>query len=171
MTADPPADPVEVAREIALRRLSLRAHSRAELAQAMQARDVPEDAISEVLDRFSEVGLVDDASFAQEWARSRHQHRGLSRRVVADELRRRGVEPEVVIEATAQIDHDAELEVATAFATKKLRGMARLEPAVAKRRLAGALARRGYGSAVVAHVLREVLRDSAGVDDEGLPQG
>ncbi len=43
-----------------------------------------------ILDRFEEVGLVDDAQYAEMIVRTRHAERGLSRRAISTELRRRG---------------------------------------------------------------------------------
>src|SRR5207248_3069772 len=80
---DPDADPVAVAREVCLRLLSDRARTRRELAQALRRKGVPDDAANAVLERFDEVGLIDDAAFAGQWVRSRHSHRGLARRAIA----------------------------------------------------------------------------------------
>ena len=68
-----------MAREIALRRLSVRARSRKELAQDLKSRDVPAEAAAAVLDRFAEVGLIDDAAFAEEWVEARGRRSGAGR--------------------------------------------------------------------------------------------
>lgn len=156
-------DPRDVAREIALRRLSLRAHSRAELAAAMARKNVPSEIIDEILERFEEVQLIDDAAFAEAWTRSRHTHRSISRRVIAQELRTKGIDPEVAREALAEVSDEDELEAARRIAAKKARSLASLDHQVARRRLAGALARRGFGSSVVHRVVTEAL---AGDPDE-----
>ncbi|MDD9204853.1 regulatory protein RecX, partial [Georgenia sp. 10Sc9-8] len=62
---DPEPDPEQVARTIALRQLSAAPRSRAQLADAMARKDVPEAVAEAVLDRFTEVGLVDDAAYAE----------------------------------------------------------------------------------------------------------
>jgi len=151
----PPADPEAVAREIVLRQLTARARSRAELRSALDSRGVPEDVAEEVLDRFEELQLVDDAGFAQAWAESR-QRGGRSTRVIAQELRTKGVDAELVADTLAGLDDDADLQSARAFAEKRAASMRGLEPVVRYRRLAGALARRGFSPAVVSRVLREV---------------
>ena len=87
-----------IARTIALRKLTAQARTRHELAVALRARNVPEDAAAEVLDRLGEVGLVDDAAFADEWVSSRQQRRHLSRSALRQELQRKGI-------AREQIDH------------------------------------------------------------------
>ena len=152
-----------MAREIALRLLELRARSRAELEQAMVKKAVPESIIATVLDRFEEVGLVDDAQFAGLWVEGQ-QRRMKSTRALKQELRLKGVDPEVVDEALAETADDADYQAASALARKKVRTMGALEPHVRYRRLAGALARRGFAPGLCHRVVSEVTES---VDDEG----
>jgi Uncharacterized protein conserved in bacteria len=153
-----------VAREIALRQLTVRARSRAELAKVLARKSVPDDVAQQVLDRLSEVGLVDDAAFAREWlaAGGRRQR---SRRALISELTGKGVDREVVQEAVAELDSDQDYVVARALAERKAASLARLAPEVRYRRLTGALARRGFSSGVVAQVAREVLADLDTLDE------
>ena len=58
-------------------------------------------ATADAAGRFAEVGLIDDRAFAEAWVGSRHAGRGLARRALAAELRRRGVDGETVGEAVA----------------------------------------------------------------------
>ncbi|HEY2549515.1 MAG TPA: RecX family transcriptional regulator, partial [Streptosporangiaceae bacterium] len=51
--------------------------TRAELAAALSRRGIPEEAAEEVLGRFTDAGLIDDATFASAWVESRHHSRGL----------------------------------------------------------------------------------------------
>ncbi len=153
----------DFAREIALRLLEVRARSRAELAQAMAKKDVPAETIESVLDRFEEVGLVDDATFAGLWVEGQ-QRRMKSTRALKQELRLKGVDAEVVDEALAETADDADYRAASALARKKVRTMGALEPHVRYRRLAGALARRGFAPGLCDRVVSEVTE---GVDDEG----
>ncbi|MEL4357457.1 MULTISPECIES: regulatory protein RecX [unclassified Luteococcus] len=146
-----------MAREIALRRLTMRDHSRQELDEALAAKDVSDDVRAELLDRFEEVGLVNDQNFAEQWTRARRSSRKLSKAAVRRELQRKGVEREVIEEALEPIDHDSEVALATELARKKLRSVQGLDRQVAYRRIAGALARKGYGPGVVAQVVRDVL--------------
>ncbi len=162
-TSGPPADPVAVAREIALRQLAGRARTRAELEKALAARGVPSEASSEVLERFEELRLIDDAGFARAWAEGQ-QRRLKSTRVLAQELRTKGVDPETVAEALDELEPDADYRAALALARKKAPAMAGLDRRVRYRRLAGALARRGFASGVVHRVLSEVTGDEGDVD-------
>src|SRR5947208_1855082 len=109
--AGPPGDPESAARTICLRLLDRRARTRAELAAALARRGIPDDAAERVLDRFAQVGLIDDAGLADGFAQAQHHERGLSGRAVAVKLRRRGVEEDAVQAAIAGIDRGSEIEV------------------------------------------------------------
>ena len=151
-------DPYAVAREIALRQLTVRARTRVELARALARKQVPEEVARKVLDRLTEVGLIDDAVFARDWlaAGGRRQK---SRRVLLGELAEKGVDRELIDEAAAGLEAERDYEVARGFAARKANSLAGLEPEVRYRRLAGALARRGFASSVVAQVTREALSE------------
>ena len=160
---EPPADPVSVARQICLHQLEHAPRTRTELAAVLARRGVPDDAAEEVLGRFEEVGLIDDAAFAQAWVSTRHAGRGLARGVLTQELRRRGVDDEVVATAVGTLDPDVELATAQALVARKLRSTASLPTDVRVRRLAGMLARKGYPSAVAFRVVREALAEEGRV--------
>ena len=113
-----------MAREICLQLLTDRARTRQELADALARKGVPAEAVASVLNRFDEVGLIDDAAFAGQWVRSRHRHRGLGRRAIAVELRRKGVADEVAGEALAEIDTESEDRRARELVDRKLRSVA-----------------------------------------------
>ncbi len=155
-TAD--GDPVAVAREIALRQLTVRARSRAELGRALARKNVPSDAAREVLDRLEDVGLIDDATFARDWLEA-GARRQKSRRALLQELSEKGVDRDVIDAAVAELDGDRDYAVARGLAERKAGSLAGLDPQVRYRRLAGALARRGFSASVVAQVTREVLAD------------
>ena len=76
------ADPEQVARTILLRRLSVAPRTRRELADDLRKRGIPDDVSARVLDRFEEVGLVDDTEFARMWAVSRQRTKGSARSVL-----------------------------------------------------------------------------------------
>ena len=165
---DEMGDPESVARGICLRALTGAPKTRQQLADLLAQRDVPEDAAEAVLDRFTEVGLIDDAAFARAWVSSRQAGRGLARRALSAELRAKGVEPEVAAEAVSEVDDEDERAAARRLVERRAGAMRRLDRTTATRRLMGMLARKGYGGGMAAAVVREVL-DSAGsaeADDE-----
>jgi regulatory protein len=160
--AGPEADPESVARKILLDQLTGQARSRRELADKLRARNVPDDVATRLLDRFEEVGLVDDEAFARSWVSSRGASGGkrLARRALAQELRRKGVDDEVAREALEEIDPGEEEAAARALVRKKLPAMARVDDTAATRRLVGMLARKGYSSGLAFAVVREEIAAS-----------
>ena len=153
----PEADPESVARTILLDQLTGRARSRRELADKLRSRNVPDEIATRLLDRFTEVGLIDDAAFARQWVESRQAGKGLAKRALSDELRRKGVDPEVTREALDELDPDVEEAAARRLVRKKLPSMRRLDHATATRRLAGMLARKGYPADLAMAVVREAI--------------
>jgi len=151
MSAD---DPAAAAREIALRRLSVRARSRKELASDLKSREVAPEIAEQVLDRFTEVGLIDDGAFAQEWVESRGRRSGTAK--LRQELRLKGVSEEHIAEATGG-RADEDLDNARALATRKAASMRGLDSLVRQRRLNAFLGRRGFSNAVIRRVIAEVL--------------
>jgi regulatory protein len=162
---DDPGDPESVARAICLRALTGTPKTRQQLADLLARKGVPDDAATAVLDRFGEVGLIDDAAFARMWVSSRQTGRGLARRALQAELRAKGVAPEVAAEAVEVVDDDDERAAARQLVERRLRSMQRLDRATASRRLMGMLARKGYGGGLAAAVVREVL-DAAGAEHD-----
>lgn len=164
-----PRDPVEQARNICLRLLTGTPRTRKQLADALRKREIPDEAAEEVLARFEDVGLIDDAAFAGAWVESRHHGRGLARRALVRELRTKGVESAVIDEAVGQLDADQEEETARELVARKLRSTRGLDRDKRLRRLAGMLARKGYGEGMALRVVRQALEEE-GEDTEGLDE-
>jgi regulatory protein len=157
------ADPEAVARQICLRMLASAPRTRAQLATALERRGVPEEAAEAVLGRFAEVGLIDDAMFANAWVESRHYGRGLSGRALAAELRNQGVPTDDIKAAVDGLDPEQEIATARGLVARRL-AATRGEPAPTRvRRLIGVLARKGYGQALAYRLVREAL-EQEGVD-------
>ena len=153
----PDADPESVARKILLDQLTGRARTRSELADKLASRNVPDDVATRLLDRFEEVGLIDDAAFAREWVAQRQSGRGLARRALAQELRRKGIDDEVAREVLDDVDDEDEVEAARRLVQAKLRSVRSLDRDKAVRRLVGMLARKGHSSSVAFRVVKEEL--------------
>ncbi|MFB9378022.1 regulatory protein RecX [Kineococcus gynurae] len=153
-------DPHDVARQIALRQLTMAPRSRAQLADKLAAKNVPAEVADSVLDRLTEVGLVDDVAFAQGFVATRRGQRG--RRALTQELRRKGVDEELAAEVVGEVDDASQEEAARVLVRRKVATMRGLDDQVRVRRLAGMLARRGFPSDVVMRVVRqEVAADGA----------
>ena len=158
------ADPERIARTILLRRLSAAPRTRSELRADLLRRGVPEDVADRVLDRFAEVGLIDDTAYAQLWVESRRRTRGSATALLRQELRSKGVSDDDAALALEGIDDDAERARAVRLVQVKLRSMDRLDPEVRARRLISLLMRRGYRQGTAVSVVTEVLGESPGHD-------
>ena len=112
-----------------------------------------------MLDRLADVGLVDDADFAEQWVRSRRMNAGKGKRALAAELRTKGVDNEVITAALADIDAGAERERAEQLVSDKLRreNGSTDDDAKVARRLVGMLARRGYSQTMAFDVVKVAL--------------
>jgi regulatory protein len=153
-------DPHDVARQIVLRQLAMAPRSRAQLGQKLAQRGCPADVAAAVLDRMTEVGLVDDQAYAQMLVRSQQAGRGLAKLALARELRTKGIEDDLADEALASISEEDERDRARALVDKKLRAMHGLGIEVQTRRLAGMLARKGYSPRVTYAVIRDAIADA-----------
>ncbi|WP_131737567.1 regulatory protein RecX [Actinomadura roseirufa] len=167
-SAEPPADPEARARELCLRMLTSSPRTRAQLADALRRRDVPDEVAGRVLSRLTDVGLIDDESFARSWVESRHAGRGLARRALAAELRHRGVAADTVEDAVDSLDPGREERTARALVDRRLPATSGLDPARRMRRLVGVLARKGYPPGLCYRVVKEALADE-GTDLDDLP--
>ncbi|MCL1897278.1 MAG: recombination regulator RecX [Micrococcales bacterium] len=152
-----PSEAEELARSIGLRLLTAAPRSRAQLEQAMAKRLVPPQVIDKVLDRFVEVGLVDDQAYAEMLVRTRHSERGLTGPALAAELRRRGIDDQVAASAMEQISAEGQTERAEALALKKLSSTRGLDYQVRLRRTVSLLTRKGYSSGQALEITRRLL--------------
>lgn len=134
------------AREKAFRFLALRPHSEWEIRRKLKEKGFAGDVIAQVMVRLEELRYIDDAAFARGWAKSRAGGRLWGDRRIAVGLKEKGVPPEVIREALAEIRQEMdEGEALRQLLFKKLRGrdLATLDIRE-KRRLAQMLATRGF---------------------------
>ncbi|MGW1378053.1 recombination regulator RecX [Streptomyces sp. NPDC002446] len=165
----PPRTPEEQARAICLRLLTGNPRTRRQLEDALRRRGIPDEAAQEVLSRFEDVGLIDDAAFADAWVESRHHGRGLARRALARELRTKGVDSALIDVAVGRLDHEQEESTARELVDRKLRATRGLDREKRLRRLAGMLARKGYSEGLALRVVKQAL-EAEGEDPELLEQ-
>jgi regulatory protein len=163
------------ARDQCVRLLAVRPRTRVELDAALRKVGYDDDVISEVLDRYSDVGIIDDEAFARAWVTSRHHSKGLAKRALAGELRRKGVSDDDVGVALDELDDEAEVGTARALVERRLR-VERRRPlgadhearqkarAALVRKLVGMLARKGYPSGLAYRVVKEAIADDGGAD-------
>lgn len=152
-------DPHQVAKAIVLRQLTMAPRSRKQLEDKLCQKGCDDDVARTVLDRMTEVGLVDDEAFARTLVRSRQETKGLAARALGQELRRKGIDDALIDDALRDVDPEDERARARDLVTKRVRSLSGLERQVQTRRLAGFLARKGYHSGVAFQVISEVLDD------------
>ncbi len=133
-----------------------RAKSKGELLAHLKKRGIELDIANAVIYRLQEAGLVNDAEFAKAWTQSRHTSKKLSKRIIAGELRSRGVDQNSIDEALDEIDDEDEYRMAFSLAMKKYSTMSRLDAEVQIRRIQSLLQRKGFGFGVIGRVIREL---------------
>ena len=149
----------------ALAMLAARGRATVELRRSLVGKKEEPALVDAAIERLRTAGLLDDADFARQFARSKALGAGMSRRRLRQELGRRGVASELsddaidAVFAEEAIDEEALVESA---ARKKLRTLTKLDPETRRRRLYAYLARRGYDADDVARVVRELVGRDAG---------
>ena len=160
----------EQAYQQALRFLSVRTRSEAELRQYLLKHKVAEDVVERTMQRLRTNALADDQQFARAWVENRNTFRPRGQRALTWELRRKGVAPEAVQSALADLDEPA---LAYQAGSKKARHLDSLPWIEYRQRLSGFLARRGFPHSVIEAVISRLWRETHGghstSDDEGIP--
>jgi regulatory protein len=149
----------ELARALCLRLLTARARTRAELAGQLAKRGYPDDVSARVLDRLTDVGLVDDAGFAEQWVHSRRANAGKGKRALAAELHTKGVDNDVITSVLGGINPAEERGRAEQLVRARLRreNLSDADDARVSRRLVAMLARRGFDQTVAYDVVSAEL--------------
>jgi regulatory protein len=147
----------DAAHAAALWLLESRARTRLDLEQRLRRRGFEAEAIAGALDRLGAVGLVDDEAFARDLATSR-AGQGVDASRIADELRDRGVDPEMAVRVAGSSAPASErLDRCRQLAEARLAKLHGLRPEAQFRRLAAYLARRGYPGDVIDDVVSELV--------------
>jgi len=146
----------EKARGWLLGRLTRGPRTKLQLARMLSEKGVPDEIAQPLLDRFEDVGLIDDAAFARAFARDRRQSRGLSKSALRRELTQAGVDQELVTDALEEYSSEDDLELAIRLVEKRWQGLARLESDARYRRLSGYLGRRGFSGSTIGAAIRAV---------------
>ena len=81
-----------------------RAKSKGELLAHLKKRGVEDEVASATIYKLTQNGLINDSEFAKAWTQSRHNAKKLSKRIIASELRTRGVDQNSIDEALDEID-------------------------------------------------------------------
>lgn len=122
--------------------LGYRPRSESEVRRRLAKAKVEPDVVEHVLERLRAGRLVDDRDFARYWVENREAFNPRGARLLAAELRQRGVEREVVAEALEGIGD--ERESALAAGRRKALQLKGLDYRTFRDRLGAFLARRGF---------------------------
>jgi regulatory protein len=155
----------DAAKQVLLRRLSHAPRTRKELAKDLKDKDISDEVANVALDRFEEVGLINDQDLASNYVSSQYERKGLGKNALRRQLRAKGVSDDVALEAISQISDDQEFQAAFALACKKIRSLQRDDAKTQLRKIVGVLARKGYSSNLAFSVAKEVIKDLP----DGLP--
>ena len=155
----------DAAKQVLLRRLSHAPRTRKELAKDLKDKDISDEVANVALDRFEEVGLINDQALASNYVSSQHERKGLGKNALRQQLRSKGISDDVAMEAISQISDDQEFQAAFALACKKIRSLQRDDAKTQLRKIVGVLARKGYSSNLAFRVAKEVITDLP----DGLP--
>lgn len=149
---------IEKATKAAMNRLNRRPMSRKQLQDKLLEKEHAPDIVQEVLDKAQAVGALDDDNYARTLARELTVHRAAGPAMLRVKLRAKGIERQVIDTIVREFEQsDVQLEQALKFGQKKMRGLKRYDAVTKKRRLWGALARRGYGRDAIEAAMNELL--------------
>lgn len=146
-------DEYEYAYQQALKILNYRARSEAEIRQNLKEHEISEETIQKVLERLSQIGVVDDSRFATTWIENRNEFRPRGRRALAMELKQRGVDPDTIEQSLQSIDEEA---LAYQAALKQARKLRDLETQTFRQKMFAFLARRGFSYEISAPITARV---------------
>jgi regulatory protein len=135
-------DQDEVAYQRAIKLITYRDRSIAEIRQSLHQKQIPEEIIENVINRLGENGLLDDKRFANLWIENRNEFRPRSHRMLALELRKKGISEDIISQVLENTTADEEL--AHKAAQKQIRRYMTLEWQEFRRKLGSFLARRGF---------------------------
>jgi regulatory protein len=147
----------------ALRLLTYRPRSEAELRDRLARRRAPARVIEEVIARLKELSLIDDAAFARTWVDSRQRTSPRGRRLIAAELRSKGLARPVVESSLSGLD---EAEAAYRAAARRARSLDSAPYPQFRRRLMDLLLRRGFEAETAGQAVRRLWQERSGDQPE-----
>ena len=152
-------DQNQIAKQVLLRRLSNAPRTRKELAQDLKNKKIEADIAQVALDRFEELGLINDQTYSENFVSTTHERRKLGKKALKQQLKSKGVSEEIANQAISQISEDDEFNAALALALKKIRSIQKDDPQTQIRKIVGLLARKGYSSSLSFQVAKEVINE------------
>ena len=168
-------DEVETPERVAARAAADREHAEGVLRQRLRGRslsasearavlagtEVAENEIEEIIERFTELSYIDEGRLADQIVHSHHERKGLGRSGVQAEMRRRGLDQDLILEKLDEMPDD-ETERAIEIACKRVGQLGRLDDQTIDRRLNAFLMRKGYSSSIVRVAVKAALASRGG---------
>ncbi len=142
--------------QYALKLLAYRSRSVAELKVKLSRKGFTEDEADAALQRLVGLGYIDDPALSEALARQARENRRFGKKGAMAFLLKRGIPPGLAASALTGYD---ESEGAKEVARKKLRGMKHVGSEAMRRRLYGALARRGYSADTIKKVFSSIIKE------------
>lgn len=143
------ADDIEKARETALRYIEYRPRSMAEVRKNLRDKKYHDAVIDQVINRLSDVGLLDDTKFAAYWVEQRETFKPRSQMALRQELLQKGVDRAIIDSAVDSVDETA---AATQLAQKQANRYAHLDEDAFRKKMMGYLQRRGFSYGIIQEV-------------------
>jgi regulatory protein len=159
--AEQAADDKAHAEKLLLQRLRGRSLSMVEAEKLLRSAELDEEAVQEILERFTELHYLDEEKLADQIVHSHHDRKGLGRSGVAAEMRQRGLGPELIAEKLEEMPDD-EAERVTELALKRVAQLDRFDDATIDRRLTAFLMRKGYASSLVRDAVKAAMASRRG---------
>jgi len=123
--------------------LSFRQRSKKEILDYLKRKNLGEKEIELVVKKLERLGFINDEEFARFFIQSRIKGRPKGKRLLAQELRQKGVEKEIIEKILEEVELP-EIELAAKAIEKKLKNFLKLRPQDARVKIANFLARRGF---------------------------
>jgi len=135
-----------------MRLVSARPRSEREVRNYLKRKKVPDQAISQVIEKLYALNLLNDLAFANWWVEQRTTFRPKGKRALRAELREKGIGEEIADKATSSLD---EISLAKKVLDKKLRLYSVLPPLERRQKATSFLARKGFTWEVIKAVLEK----------------
>jgi regulatory protein len=144
------------AKNVALRFLSFRRRTEKEIKDKLKKKGFDEKTIKSTIDKLKQYDLINDSEFAAAWVRERLTYKPRGKKLLAQELWRKGIRKEIIDQVTGELCQDEDKPAIELL--EKIKGRYKnLVPQVARRRMYGLLIRRGFSYETVNNALQSVL--------------
>ena len=132
-------------------------YTKTEMEQRLAREGFSTKAVETTIEELIRSGHIRDRKYAENWIVRRQKTNPRGKTLLKNELVDKGIDRETAEKVVANVETEDEMKAALQIAQKRAKQYERLPIHVAKRRLYGFLARRGFGSETVRHVLDQIF--------------